>query len=270
MSAAAADLARVQRRAVRALVERDLLVLRRSLGAFALRVLVQPVLFLFVFTYVFPKVGQAIGGPSSDRFAALLVPGTMAWVCMLQGVQAVALPLVADLAYTRQVEARAMAPVPARWLALVRLGTGALECLLAALVVVPFAYVIPPVPPDLDVAPPALVVTLVLGSLMSASLGLVLGTRIRPEQVSLLFSLVVVPMTFLGATYYPWAALDEVRWLQVVVLANPLVYLNEALRAATLPEIAHMPFDVAVGVMVVVTVALGRIGLGRFERLLVR
>jgi ABC-2 type transport system permease protein len=48
---------------------------------------------------------------------------------------------------------------------------------------------------------------------------------------------VVLPVTFLGGTYYLWTALESVKigsfpWLQALVLLNPLIYVNEGMRAA--------------------------------------
>ena len=253
-----------------ALIERDLLVLRRNLVVVALRILVQPVLFVFVFTVVFPLTGQSIGGSQAARFATLLVPGTVALVTVLQGIQAVALPMVADLGYTREVEARAMAPVAPTTLALVRVGTGAIECLVGGLLVAPLAYFIPPHTPNLHISPVGLAVVAVLGALVGSTLGLTLGTVVRPDQVPMMFSLVVVPITFLGGSYYPWAALGDARWLQVLVLANPVVFVNEAFRAVTTPQIDAMPLAVSVTAMVAVILALGATGTRRFARLLVR
>jgi hypothetical protein len=45
-----------------ALILRDLVVLRKHVFEFVIRVLVQPFLLCFVFLYVFPKIGQGIGG----------------------------------------------------------------------------------------------------------------------------------------------------------------------------------------------------------------
>ncbi len=60
--------------------------------------------------------------------------------------------------------------------------------------------------------------------------------------MSYLFALVVLPLTFLGCIYYPWKALEAVRWLQIVVLVNPLVYMCEGFRAALTDGIAaHEP-----------------------------
>ena len=47
----------------------------------------------------------------------------------------------------------------------------------------------------------------------------------------LLWALVVLPLTFLGAIYYPWSALDAVPWLQVIVLLISTVYVLTSLLA---------------------------------------
>ncbi len=49
-----------------------------------------------------------------------------------------------------------------------------------------------------------LVLVLTLACLASASLGLLLGTVFAPQTVPLIFSLIVIPVMFLGCTYYPW------------------------------------------------------------------
>ena len=60
----------------------------------------------------------------------------------------------------------------------------------------------------------------------------------------MLFGLIILPMTFLGGTYYAWTALHSVKigsvsWLQDVVTINPLVYITEGFRAALTPS-PHM------------------------------
>jgi ABC-2 type transport system permease protein len=50
------------RTALRALVLRDLVVLKKNFGEFVVRTLVQPFLLVFVFLYVFPTIGQGVGG----------------------------------------------------------------------------------------------------------------------------------------------------------------------------------------------------------------
>ena len=44
------------------LLGRDMYLLRKDLKIFLPRTLIQPLLLVFVFTYVFPKTGQSVGG----------------------------------------------------------------------------------------------------------------------------------------------------------------------------------------------------------------
>jgi ABC-2 type transport system permease protein len=220
---------------------RDLQVLRRNLGVFSMRTIMQPLLFVFVFTYVFPKIGQGVGGPRGEvAFSTLLVPGVVAIACIFQGIQAVALPLVAEFGYTREIEDRVMAPLPVWGVALEKVTAGALQGLLAAAVVFPLAAIIPATPVHLDVDWPVLLTVTPLATIVGAGLGLTIGTRARPSQVPLVFSVVVIPITFLGATYYPWASLSPIPWLKTAVLVNPLVYMSEGFRAALAPHLPHM------------------------------
>ncbi len=83
---------------------------------------------------------------------------------------------------------------------------------------------------------------------MTSSLGLTLGIRISPRNISVMFGFIVLPMTFLGGTYYPWTTLAAIKiasfpWLQALVCFNPLIYVTEGFRAA-LTTAPHMPLYV--------------------------
>ena len=96
------------RRVFSALLLRDLVVLRKQLGQFLPRTLLQPFLLVFVFTYVFPKIGQGVGGSGAGeaQFSTMLVAGVVGLAIMFQGIQAVALPMVQEFGYTREIEDR--------------------------------------------------------------------------------------------------------------------------------------------------------------------
>jgi ABC-2 type transport system permease protein len=228
-------------RAFGSLLLRDLRVLRKNLVEFVIRTVMQPLLFVFVFTYVFPKIGQGVGGAAGEaQFSSLLVPGVVAIACIFQGIQAVALPLVQEFGVSREIEDRVMAPLPVAAVAAQKLVAGALQGLIAAAVVFPLAVVIPVTPVHLDVVWWRLLTLLPLSALTGAALGLVIGTRVNPRQVPLIFGIVVIPMTFLGATYYAWATLTPIPWLKKLVLLNPLVYMSEGMRVSLTPWIVHM------------------------------
>ena len=62
---------------------------------------------------------------------------------------------------------------------------------------------------------------LVLGALLGAGLGLVLGTLVKPNRINIVFSLVFTPLLFTGCSQYPWPSLDQLRWFQVVTALQP-------------------------------------------------
>ena len=86
-----------------AMLGRDLRVLTKTLPMFLLRTVMQPVLLMFVFTYVFPHIGQAIGGggAAAALFSTLLVSGVVGLSMIFQGIQSVALPLVQEFGFNR-------------------------------------------------------------------------------------------------------------------------------------------------------------------------
>jgi ABC-2 type transport system permease protein len=115
--------------------------------------------------------------------------------------------------------------------------------LIAAFVVFPLAHWIPITAVHLDIIWWRLLTILPIASVLGAALGLSIGTRADPRKVPLIFGLVVIPITFLGATYYPWAVLTPIPWLKTVVLVNPLVYMSEGMRVSLTPYVEHMPLS---------------------------
>jgi ABC-2 type transport system permease protein len=224
-----------------ALLLRDLTVLRKNLKEFIPRTVLQPLLLVFVFTYVFPKIGQGVGGSGEGaaQFSSVLVAGVVATAIIFQGIQAVALPLVQEFGYTREIEDRVLAPLPVAVVAFEKIVAGALQCLFAGLIVFPIAAIVPATPVHLDANWPVLFTLTPLACIMSGALGLMFGTLFDPRTVPMLFGVILIPITFLGCTYYSWQSLEPIRWLQIAVLVNPLVYLSEGFRAA-LTNVPHM------------------------------
>ncbi len=246
---------------------RDLRVLTREFLPFVLRVGMQPLLFLFVFTFILPHMGggnpMAVGGGMD--FGTILLPGLMAVAIMFSGISAVALPLSSEFGITREIDDRVMCPLPLWAVALEKVCFSAMQSILAALLVIPMAYYVPAKPVVAHVAYWSLfALVLLLASLLAGSLGLVIGSTVNPRQIGLVFSIIVVPITFLGCVYYPWAQLDKIPWVKYGVLFNPIVYMSEGLRAAVTPGIPHMPWPGILAALVFFTAALGRWGLKGF------
>ena len=257
-------------RAFAGLFLRDLHVLRREKLAFLIRVIMNPLLFLFVFTYIMPHMsGGAAMNPTAQmagaNFSTVLLPGLMAVAIMFSGIAAVALPLSSEFGITREIDDRVMCPLPLWAVALEKVCFSAMQSMIAALLVIPMAYYVPASPVRADIHNWFLfLLVLVLASLLAGNLGLVIGSTVNPRQIGLVFSIIVVPITFLGCVYYPWSWLDKIPWVKYGVLFNPIVYMSEGLRAAVTPGITHMPWWAILVALVFFTAALGRLGLKGF------
>jgi ABC-2 type transport system permease protein len=261
--------------ALGALLLRDVVVLRKHLWEFVLRTLIQPFLLCFVFLYVFPKIGQGIGGsgPAEESaFATILVPGVVGISIMFQGVQSIALAMAQEFGFTREIEDRVQAPCPIWLVAVEKVLSGAAQGVLSAAIVLPIASVVhaPGVQAHLNLHWWLIVTFVPLACIAMGGLGLVLGTSFEPRNIGLMFGFIILPITFLGGTYYPWNKLAPVKvggwhWLQTVVLINPLIYVNEGMRAV-FTNAPHLHLYVIYPVVVGFSVLFLTIGLRNFRR----
>jgi len=269
------SVASASRIALRALILRDLVVLRKNLGEFVVRTLIQPFLLVFVFLYVFPNIGQGVGGgggkAAESAFATVLIPGVVGISIMFQGIQAVALQLSTEFGYTREIEDRVQAPCPIWLVAASKVLSGAAQGLLAAVIVFPIAAVVHAsgVHAHLTVHWAVVLTLIPLACITMTSLGLLLGTAFEPRNIGLMFGFVVLPLTFLGGTYYQWTRLAPVQvggvhWLQIIVLINPLIYVNEGMRAG-LTHASHMHLYIVYPVLIGFCATFLTLGLRKFR-----
>jgi ABC-2 type transport system permease protein len=241
---------------------RDLRVMRRELPFLLLRTLLQPLLFVFVFGMLLPRMGFVRGD-----YGAALLPGILAISLTLSAVQSVALPLVQDFGFTREIEDRLLAPIPTALLALQKVGAGAVQGIVAGAVVLPVArLMLGPIPGLTFAHVGAVLLVTVLGAVAFSTLGLWVGTAIRPQQIGLMFSFIISPMLIFGCAYYPWRGLDALPVMQVAVLVNPLTYVSEGMRGAIVPDLPHMPFAAAIGALVALTALFWTLGYRTFRR----
>lgn len=221
-----------------AILQRDIVVTGREFVPFLLQALMQPLFFLFIFGKVLPGIGLA-----ADSFAALMLPGIVALTGMIAAMQGVTLPLVLDLGFAREIDDRLLSPLPVWWVVLEKVLFGAMRGAIASSVIFPLGWWI--LGSGFAVRSdriPVLIGMVVLTAFVGSTIGLLMGTIIKPEQISLMFTLIFTPLLFTGCTYYPWGALGNIRWFQVITLFNPLTYAAEGLRYSMVPPIGGRNF----------------------------
>lgn len=244
-----------------AVLWRDIFVTWREIVPFIAQVVIQPFLTLFIFGKVLANLGYV-----DENFAAILLPGVVALNGFLGALQSTTMPLVLDFAWTREIEDRLLAPMPIGLVAIEKMVFGAIRGVLSALVMAPIGFLI------LDnVSWPGsswLPVTgiIVLGSLVGAAIGMVLGTLVSPRRINIMFAVILTPLMFTGSTQFPWKGLDGLEWFQVVCALNPLTYVSEAMRAELVPQVPHIALWLDLVVMLGATVIFGAIGIKGFMR----
>jgi ABC-2 type transport system permease protein len=244
-----------------AMLWRDAHVARRNFIQLAFQTLMQPMMFVFVFGRV-----MTTSGFMPPEYKSLLLPGIIAISMVMSGMWAVAMPLVAEFQWTREIEDRLLAPMELEWLACEKVVAGMIQALVAGLVVIPAAWlVMGNVPISTDHIGLFIVLALLVAMLASA-FGLALGCSVGQQQIGLMFSLVVAPMIFFGCTYYPWSALANFPIMQKIVLINPLVYASEGLRGTLVPQFPHLPMIAAVSGLLFFNVVLLTFGLVQFHK----
>jgi ABC-2 type transport system permease protein len=245
-----------------AMLARDAHVARRNIIPLLLQTFLQPLMFVFIFGRV--MVGSGYMPPA---YKSLLLPGIMALSMVGTGIWAVAMPLIGEFQFTREIEDRLLAPMDISWLAIEKVVAGTLQALAAGLMVIPCAWLLLRPGVEVNLRAPFLFAGIaLLVALFSAVGGLALGCSVEQTHIGLMFSLVVAPMIFFGCTYYPWSALNNFPIMQKLVLVNPLVYASEGLRGALVPQYPHLPLIAVLAGLVFFDVLLLSVGLRQFHK----
>jgi ABC-2 type transport system permease protein len=181
-----------------AMLARDAHVARRNVGVLLMQTFFQPLMFVFIFGRVMVRSGYM-----PEAYKSLLLPGIMAISMVFTGVWAVAMPLIAEFQFTREIEDRLLAPIEIAWVAVEKVLAGTLQALLAGLIVIPCAWLI--LRPGVGISmhnPLAFACVTLLVALFSACGGLALGCSVNQQHIGVMFSMVLTPMIFFGCTYY--------------------------------------------------------------------
>ena len=245
-----------------AFLRRDVRVAIRELPFFLVRTTMQPVLLLIVFGYLLPKMSFM-----NASYKAALLPGILAVSLTISAIQSVALPMVQEFGWTREIDDRLLAPVGINVIVAEKIVGGVLQGVVATLVVLPLARIILGSLPEVTFASSGLVLLVtILGATAFSALGMWLGTAISPQQIGLMFSVIIAPMLFFGCAYYPWAGLSVVPILKYAVLINPMVYVAEGLRGSLTPSQPHMPMAIVLAALVAISTIFWILGTRSFKK----
>lgn len=244
-----------------ALLARDAHVARRNFIQLVLQTFLQPMMFVFIFGRVMVSSGYM-----PPAYKSLLLPGIMAISMVFTGVWAVAMPLIAEFQFTREIEDRLLAPIEIYWLAIEsnfwrlpgadrwsRGDSGRLAPAAAGR--------------GLEPAFAAYFRLCYAAGLAFLRLRWSCSRLQRqPNSHRTDVQHGAHAHDLFGCTYYPWSALGHFPILQKIVLVNPLVYASEGLRATLVPQFPHLSLLAVLVALTCFDALFLGVGLKQFHR----
>ncbi|MBM0740771.1 ABC transporter permease [Phormidium sp. CLA17] len=240
----------------------DWLDLRVRLVQVAASGLVSPLIYIVGFGLGLGSALDATVKPSAgDNYLQFILPGMVALSSMVISFGGTTFSICGDRLFTKTFEELMLMPVHPLALHMGKMLAGVVRGMLTAgsviLVAILFTGKI------WSFLNPLFLVVVMLNCAVFAGLGVIVGLNVKSlESVGIYNNFVIVPMSFLGATFFDPATLPPV--LKVVVYLLPLTYASIALRSAAYLPLAQFPWY-SIVILLVVAIALSIAGAYQFS-----
>jgi ABC-type multidrug transport system permease subunit len=240
----------------------DWLDLRVRIVQVAASGLISPLIYILAFGLGLGssiKPGAGISG-NYNNYLEFILPGMVALSSMVISFTGTTFSICGDRLFSKTFEEMLLVPVHPLALHLGKMLAGIVRGLMTAgsviLVAVLFTGKI------WSFLNPLFLLLVVLNCAVFAGLGVIVGLSVRSlEAVGLYNNFVIIPMSFLGATFFDPATLPAA--LKVVVYLLPLTYTSIGLRAAAYLPMSQFPWY-SVPILVVMAIALSFVGAYQF------
>lgn len=205
----------------------DLLVLKRRIFRYLITTLVSPLLYLVAFGW---GLGRGISVEGTSYFA-FVVPGIIALTAMNSSFNGAGTRLNVDRLYFKSFDECLMAPISSSSLLLGKAMVGAVRGLVSSIAFVGLALLVSPT----FYVTPLFLASLLVTCLLFSFLGVLAALLSKShEDMGTFSSLILLPMTFLGGTFFSLSQVPEA--LKFGLYAFPLTHSSLCLRAAVLGQ----------------------------------
>ncbi len=238
--------------------------LRARIAQIAATGLISPLIYVLAFGLGLGRVIDDAGAPpAGDSYLEFILPGMVALSSMAISFGGTTFSICGDRLFNKTFEEFLLVPVHPLALHLGRMLAGVLRGVLTAASVMVVAILF--TGKILSFLNPLFLLVLVLNCAVFAGVGVLVGLSVKSlETVGLYNNFLIVPMSFLGATFFDPGTLPPV--FQVVVYCLPLTYATTALRAAAYLPLGQFPWY-SLLVLAGFAVVLSVLGARKFSRL---
>lgn len=239
----------------------DWLDLRVRLVQVAASGLISPLIYIVGFGLGLGSALDATMKPAAgDNYLQFILPGMVALSSMVISFGGTTFSICGDRLFTKTFEELMLMPIHPLSLHLGKMLAGVVRGMLTAgsviLVAILFTGKIG------SFLNPLFLLVLLLNCAVFAGLGVIVGLNVKSlESVGIYNNFVIVPMSFLGATFFDPATLPPI--LKVIVYLLPLTYTAIALRAAAYLPLSQFPWY-SLPILFVVAIVLSILGARQF------
>lgn len=236
--------------------------LRARLAQIAATGLISPLIYIFAFGLgLGSTIDSAIEPSAGSSYLEFILPGMVALSSMTISFGGTTFSICGDRLFSKTFEELLLLPVHPLALHLGKMFAGIVRGLMTAssviLVAVLFTGKIG------SFLNPLFLLLLVLNCAVFAGLGVIIGLQVKSlESVSLYNNFLIVPMSFLGGTFFDPENLP--LFLKVIVYCLPLTYTSSGLRAAAYLPLSEFPWY-SIPVLLVFAIALSFVGAYQFS-----
>lgn len=239
----------------------DWLDLRVRIPQIAASGLVSPLIYILAFGLGLGSAIDQVTTPTAgDTYLEFILPGMVALSSMVISFGGTTFSICGDRLFTKTFEEMLLYPVHPLALHLGKMLAGIVRGMMTAGAVILVAVLF--TGRFWSFLNPLFLLLVVLNCAVFAGLGVIVGLNVKSlESVGLFNNFLIVPMSFLGGTFFDPSTLPLA--LKVIVYLLPLTYTTSGLRAAAYQPLAEFPWF-AIPVLLVVATLLAAIGAHQF------
>jgi ABC-type multidrug transport system permease subunit len=224
--------------------------------------LVSPLIYIVGFGLGLGSALDSAMKPSAgDNYLQFILPGMVALSSMVISFGGTTFSICGDRLFTKTFEEMLLMPVHPLALHVGKMMAGIVRGMLTAGSVILVAILC--TGKVWSFLNPLFLLVLVLNCAVFSALGVIVGLNVKSlESVGIYNNFVIVPMSFLGATFFDPVTLPIA--LKVIVYLLPLTYTSLGLRAAAYLPLAQFPWYV-IPVLLLAAIVLSAIGARQFS-----
>jgi ABC-type multidrug transport system permease subunit len=236
--------------------------LRARIAQIAATGLISPLIYIFAFGLgLGSTIDNSIQPSAGENYLEFILPGMVALSSMTISFGGTTFSICGDRLYNQTFEELLLLPVHPLALHLGKMLAGIIRGMMTAASVILVAILF--TGKVYSFLNPLFLLLLVLNCAVFAGLGVIVGLRVKSlESVGLYNNFLIVPMSFLGGTFFDPSNLPIL--LKIIVYCLPLTYTSIGLRASAYLPWTEFPWY-SLPVLLLVAIALSFAGAYQFS-----